>query len=202
MYSKERGVTRPPVGNALPSERRPAYRQPPRQRLQVPPNYSGHAIVDGEERPLGSPPEESVPARLTDPLGSSEPTPRFDGLPRVSELGGVGDSHRHQPRTLQASFESREADDRPLPSEGEDPSPADDSQERVTLPAAVPPRDAFDPPRGGSLFGGRFPFGHGLGLEELLLLGLILLLLHESDGEERGDLDETVLLLGLLLLLG
>ena len=49
----------------------------------------------------------------------------------------------------------------------------------------------------------RFPFGHGIGLEELLLLGLILFLLHEcGDGEERGDLDETVVLLGLLLLLG
>ena len=34
-------------------------------------------------------------------------------------------------------------------------------------------------------------------------LGLILFFLHEStDCEERGDLDETVILLGLLLLLG
>ena len=37
----------------------------------------------------------------------------------------------------------------------------------------------------------------------ILLLGLILLLLHESAGnEDRGDLDQTVLLLGLLLFLG
>jgi hypothetical protein len=39
-------------------------------------------------------------------------------------------------------------------------------------------------------------------LEELLLLGLILFLLMEnSDCPDRGDLDETVILLGLLLLL-
>ena len=33
-------------------------------------------------------------------------------------------------------------------------------------------------------------------------LGLILFLLREGEGEDRGDLDETVILLGLLLLLG
>jgi hypothetical protein len=42
-----------------------------------------------------------------------------------------------------------------------------------------------------------------VGLEELLLLGLILFLLRENgDSPDRGDLDETVILLGLLLLLG
>ena len=46
-----------------------------------------------------------------------------------------------------------------------------------------------------------FPFGHGLGTEEWLLIGLILLLLREA-GPDRGDLDETVILLGLLLLGG
>jgi hypothetical protein len=40
-------------------------------------------------------------------------------------------------------------------------------------------------------------------MEELLLLGLILFLLRESEAcPERGDLEETVILLGLLLLLG
>ena len=39
--------------------------------------------------------------------------------------------------------------------------------------------------------------------EELLLLGLILLLLREGgECAERGDLDETVILLGLILLFG
>jgi hypothetical protein len=45
--------------------------------------------------------------------------------------------------------------------------------------------------------------GQGIGLEELLLAGLILFLLRENETcAERGDLDETVILLGLLLLLG
>ena len=54
------------------------------------------------------------------------------------------------------------------------------------------------------LFSGKhFPFGHGLGTEELLLLGLILFLLHEDEGKENdSDLSMTVLLLGALLFLG
>ena len=48
-----------------------------------------------------------------------------------------------------------------------------------------------------------FPFGHGLGFEELLLLGLILMILNEDEGGGQGnDTMETVLLLGLLLLCG
>lgn len=48
-----------------------------------------------------------------------------------------------------------------------------------------------------------FPFGHGIGFEELLLLGLIFFLLQEGEGQEnRGDLDETVLLLAILLFCG
>lgn len=43
-----------------------------------------------------------------------------------------------------------------------------------------------------------FPFGHGIGVEELLLIGVMLLILH---GPDRGDHD-ILLLLGLLLFCG
>lgn len=43
-----------------------------------------------------------------------------------------------------------------------------------------------------------FPFGHGIGTEELLLIGVMLLILH---GPDRGDHD-VLLLLGLLLFCG
>ena len=46
MYSKDKGITYD-AGQPFP-RRQPAYRQPDRPRMQVPPNYSGHAIVDGE----------------------------------------------------------------------------------------------------------------------------------------------------------
>ncbi|MBE6585718.1 MAG: hypothetical protein E7645_04225 [Ruminococcaceae bacterium] len=59
---------------------------------------------------------------------------------------------------------------------------------------------------GGKGLWDRFPFGHGFGFEELLLLGLILFLLREGgeDGknQEENDLNMTIFLLGALLFLG
>ncbi len=213
MYSKDRGVTHD-TPQPLP-RRQPMYRQPERPRMQVPPNYSGHAIVDGEERPLGrmaEAPDEAPPRDL--------PTPHFDDLPRVSDLG---DNRRRPPvLTVPATFEEPDG-------EGEDPDGAveevsddmfdtfdtfDTSDTSKTLPvhpsapasASASASAAPAVPASGrwSLFDlSRFPFGHGIGMEELLIIGLILFLLHENAScEERGDIDETVILLGLLLILG
>ena len=177
MYSKNQGITygvRRPGG-----ERIPSYRQPDRPRMQVPPNYSGHAIVDGEERPLGSSEEIEADLPSVELPGGETPTPHFDGLPKVSELGGA--YRRPPPAAIPASFD--------------EPEPP---------PPAVVPAETPAPPRKSSLFDlSHFPFGHGIGFEELLILGLILFFLHENaDCTDRGDLDETVILLGLLLLLG
>ena len=47
----------------------------------------------------------------------------------------------------------------------------------------------------------RFPFGHGIGVEELLILGMMLLAF--SQGNENGEVDnELILLLALLLFSG
>ncbi len=193
MYSKDRGISFD--ADRLSPSRVPAYRQPNRPRMQVPPNYSGHAIVDGEERPLGAvddiePAEEAVVLLSPD----EPPSPHFDDLPRVSDLptGGARESRRSLPL--------------PAPVILEEPSGVESlSHERVweeKIPVLEPTEEP--PPARGGLFDlSRFPFGRGLGLEELLILGLILFLLHESTScEDRGDIDETVILLGLLLLLG
>lgn len=197
MYSKDRGITydsgpfppRRQPAYRQPTYRQPAYRQPDRPRMQVPPNYSGHAIVDGEERPLGQIGETDPPPEIPSP---EAPTPHFDDLPRVSELG---DSRRHPRRTVPASFEEAEET-------APDVRPADSPSEAVPSVRTPPPSPPA--PERPALFDlSRFPFGHGLGLEELLILGLILFLLHESgECSDRGDIDETVILLGLLLLLG
>lgn len=48
---------------------------------------------------------------------------------------------------------------------------------------------------------GNFPFGHGIGGEELLILGMMLLVY--LSGSERGEIDgEFIILLGLLLFAG
>ena len=184
MYSKTYGR------GYLPRAGEPAYRQPPRTPMQVPSNYSGHAIVDGEERPLGVMPsdgggEASLPVRDT-------PTPRFDGLPRVSDLSDASRRREHLSLPLPLPPMQEEPSEPDLDGEGSQDEP---SAEETVAAGSTPSRSLFD--------AGRFPFGRGIGSDELLILGLILLLLRESgDSEDRGDLDETVILLGLILLLG
>ena len=161
--------------------------------MQVPPNYSGHAIVDGEERPLGQLPEVDIPEESPN---HDLPTPHFDGLPRVSDLG---DNRRRPPvRTVSSTFEEPDT-------EGEDGVEESDMDTVPVSPSAPAQAQTSLPttPRGALFDLTRFPFGHGIGTDELLIIGLILFLLHENAScEERGDIDETVILLGLLLLLG
>ena len=220
MYSKSRGVTSPPDRNTVnrgrsprpltrpspgytPMDRTPPeYLRPDRPRVRVPLGYSGHAIVDGEERPLGVSPDairlppdrpsagegNELPPSVGLLPTTESPAPRFDDLPRVSELGARS-----------GGFEPSMTEEAPYASDSAAyaPTPPTDSNEgdTVSLPAPIPPA--------GGLFDARhFPFGHGFGFDEILLLGLILLLLHENQGEDRGDLDETVILLGILLLCG
>ncbi len=166
-----------PRGDHPPQEtvlRTPSYHRP----VRVPANYSGNAVVDGEARPLGEGnAEEFLYVADRRPGGVPDTTPHFDGLPQVRELIPSVE-HEQEPdkgTTIPMML------------------PASDSESTDTPTDSSPLRRLFD--------GSHFPFGHGMGSDEWLLLGLILFLLHESDGE-RGDLDETLLLLGLLLFCG
>ncbi|MBQ9760239.1 MAG: hypothetical protein IJW16_02695 [Clostridia bacterium] len=99
----------------------------------------------------------------------------------------------------------------PLPPPPPPPPPSPSHEEphiHREEPCKEPPREEKEPPPHkhmtpasplASWFGGigsSFPFGHGVGFEELLILGLILLLSQtESD-------SHLVLMLGLLLFCG
>ena len=216
MYSKDRGVT---YREVMPRGQGPAYRQPARPpartRMQVPANYRGNAIVDGEERPMGQAilpdvaPEIAVSGAEAEP-----PVPTFSHLPRVSELGG---SARPRSEAVGGStYGIGEAGESPYGGMGE---PSEETCMDVSSRGAVAagaealgqaasqagPKDllSVNTASVSCRAAERFPFGHGLGFEELLLVGLILFLLREGEGcPDRGDLDETVILLGLLLFLG
>ena len=101
------------------------------------------------------------------------PTPSFGDLPQVSNLPRPADD---PPSTPLSNEESTE--------------------ESPSLPAAVPQS-------ANHLWeGSHFPFGHGLGYEELFLLGLLLFLRKESETCEGDDLTLTLLLVGALLFCG
>ncbi len=194
MYSRN-GDTRPPTVRGLGTPRTPSYH---RRRVEVPPGYSGHAIIDGEEHPLGS---ERSPAEHTSDLPPSTdrqgprslprepiPEPYFNDLPRVSDAGMS--IHRTAPRP--------ESDAR-LSEVG---LPEAESFETIRITDGDTPSSSTRPGF-GLLDPSHFPVGHGLGFEELFLLGLMLFLLLEArENGEKGDLEETLILLGALLLAG
>ncbi len=200
MYSKERGFSRPaaqPIGG-----RGPAYRQPRREKMQGPLNYSGNAIVDGEERPLGQQVEEAGYSG-----GVEGPIPTFAHVPRVSELGASVRPWGDGGYGAEALFADAATD---AAAETGTETVLEGVAETVAETAAVAEVSSVSlrPQTAGRVHtplfdASRFPFGHGIGFEELLILGLILFFLREgSECADRGDLDETVILLGLLLLLG
>ncbi len=82
------------------------------------------------------------------------------------------------------------------------PPPSEEPREtprKESIPDEIPNKEKHSPAlpalRLGNL-GVSFPFSHGIGFEELLILGLILLL--SQNGEER----DVVLILALLLFCG
>lgn len=248
MYSKERGVTPPAVPRPHGT---PAYRQPPRERLRVPMNYSGHAIVDGEEQPLGMAISREIePSAVELPAPGDPPVPRFEGLPRVSELG---DGHRYRPPSyavdtlssgdpsaLLASEGTEGMEDDPLSSTNSHEIPRSPTKSHPTPstsanlheiplspinrhptpstsadlheiplsptnlhPAPLTSQNSPPAPPAATRFPPRLDSILPHGTEDLLIVGLILFLLRESEAcSDRGDLEETVILLGLLLLLG
>ena len=153
--------------------------------VQVPPNYSGSAFP--------FPPGNLPGSQPGDPPGGSPggdlpveqpPRPDFRGLPQIGTFSRGDD---------------RQTQDAPPPPAAP-PVSGDDAGCPPPVPAPAPaPR-----PSAPSLFdGSHFPLGHGLGQEEIVLIGLCLLLLHEgSESGGGGDLWETLLLLGALLLCG
>lgn len=119
----------------------------------------------------------------------SPPIPHFENLPQASQLPI-------------AYPEPPEPPERPIrlpPSEAE-PSPPSISDPESSLPSS-PTRSIR---LGDFLNSSHFPWGHGIGKEEIFLLGILWLLMMEEKegGEDMGDLPLTLFLLGALLFCG
>ena len=145
-----------------------------RRQVKIPENYSGHAFR--EPSPYADMPP---PTRLDTP-----PPERTEKSPEPLERS-PGDTNNAESEKLPP------IDSSPTPlqsgtSEGQDGA-------RSSLFSSLLP---------SSLLGGdHFPFGHGIGSEELLILAIMLLVY--LSGEENGKPDtEFLLMLGLLLFAG
>ena len=142
-----------------------------RQGIKIPDNYSGHAF---REPSIYS--DMPPPAKIDRP-----PTDRYETQPLS----------QNSPTEAEDTFDVAEESLNSLPSA----IPTEEKATRHTdsIFASLLPR--------GIASSDHFPFGHGLGSEELLILDMMLLVfLSEKEGEESDR--ELILLLGLLLFAG
>lgn len=147
---------------------------PNRQGVKIPENYGGHAFSrSGAYSDM--PPPARVEPYLTDDYQNTPPEP--------------------YPSPQDTRFE---------PEDTQQPQ----GSERLPLPTSVP-TDREQAATGRSIFSSlippsasasaHFPFGHGIGSEELLIIALMLTV-YLAEGESADS--ELLLLLGLLLFAG
>ena len=146
---------------------------PNRPRVKIPENYSGHAFR-GESSYSDMPP----PARidLPTPQRPLEPTEE-SGFPEKEPLDmSTGLSEDHEGHEIALSKpESKQQESKP-------------SLFSSLLPTNFASSD-------------HFPFGHGIGSEEILIIAMMLMVfLSERNGDEPDH--ELLILLGLLLFAG
>ena len=153
------------------------YVRPPsqtKQRVRVPENYSGHAFTGNGDYNDMPPPARQTP-------------PRSDIPPRElisNEDNSLDTRHEH---TLPATTEAPVALIHTSDEKQEDTDRKDNGNSSLL--------SHLLPPSGKS---SHFPFGHGIGSEELLIMGAMLLVyLH---GNECGEHDNDFLILLALLL--
>ena len=140
--------------------------------IKLPENYSGNAFSNHSPYSDMPPPTRTTQARETPAL---EPI-------------------RHRETTESAQSEDRVEDfttDKNIP----------EIKEEKNASPALPSSSIFSSLLPRSDLSRHFPFGHGIGSEELLILAVMLLVF--LSGNERGEIDsEFLLLLGLLLFAG
>jgi len=151
---------------------------PNKQSVKVPENYGGHAFTRS-----GAYSDMPPPARI-EPFQTEE-DPRGNTSYDADSYSNVSDA-AFEP---QFDRESRNFDGYSLPPE-KNPEPSPTSERPSIFSSLMPPNPSSS---------ARFPFGHGLGSEELLIIAMMLMV-YLADGESADN--ELLLLLGLLLFAG
>ena len=158
-----------------------------RQKIKIPENYSGHAFRDQS------------------PFGDMPPPTRVDAPPR-RDRADVQTSGENTASPMQQN-EREDVDSAKSKHEAVSP---DNNYEEVIQSAEADSFDKHNVPQKSSIFSSllpsmtsstkHFPFGHGIGSEEILILAIMLLVYLSSDGGECDN--ELILLLGFLLFAG
>lgn len=129
------------------------------------------------------------------------PAPPHESIRLPINYKGTAFNPDGSSRTYISQTAQEDDGDAPMPTESELQPPPPEAPKDTAAPS--PLADALS--RLGSMVSTKgFPFGHGIGFEELLLIGLLLFI---ADGDENcectgGERDITRLILTALLLCG
>lgn len=151
---------------------------PNKQSVKVPENYGGHAFSRS-----GAYSDMPPPARI-EPFQTEE-KPRDNTSYDADPYSNASDD-TFEP---QLDRESQNYNGYSLPPD-KNPEPPPPSERPSIFSSLMPPNPSSS---------ARFPFGHGLGSEELLIIAMMLMV-YLAEGESADN--ELLLLLGLLLFAG
>lgn len=196
---------------SLTRKRELMYARPPRtnsnDNIRIPENYGGSAFRGGSF----SEPRYDI-SQADRPRVSRADYPPSTDRPQRPELytEHSADSridHSSERETERIELNMGEQNDMPPGEDGRQNGIADGQNSALPVLVEVPNEQrehkssifsSLFPP---TMLQSHFPFGHGLGTEELLILGMMLMVY--MSGNERGETDnELILLLALLLFAG
>ena len=158
--------------------------------IKIPENYNGHAFSNSKSYSDMPPPIRQSPLSKQPPQGYDLPPEETDN----TQEGVQSQAAKHTNEEIPISYQNEVINDGPHVSQ---PIPTSATvQENNRSPSLF---SSLLPPLGKGE--SRFPFGHGIGSEELLILAMMLLVYLSDTDEGSGD-HELLLLLGLLLFAG
>ncbi len=165
-----------------------------RQRVKIPENYSGHAFRDSS--PFGDMPPpthiDTPPRRDKSERQTTTERMQYNELSTLPQDDSDDPNDILSPGLSSQSANLRENnDERSHASESEHSHKSVESQKSSIFSSLLP----------SATSGAKhFPFGHGIGSEEILILA-IMLLVYLSGNDDECD-NELLLLLGFLLFAG
>ena len=170
-------------------------------RVKIPDNYGGNAFSSSYFGDMPPPVRQVAPPKND---GINKTVPPLDATPKSSPLA----EKLRNPSNADVEDVSDRVFFDAYQKSGDGALHAQSDQQQSTGDQAAKPHDqsSHTPsllsaliPKGS--ISGNFPFGHGIGSEELLILGIMLLVY--LSGSDRGEIDgEFIVLLGLLLFAG
>ena len=172
-------------------------------RIKIPDNYGGNAFSSSYYADMPPPARQSVPNQTeqntkpsSSPISESPPksSPLVDRLRHSEPLDDdIASADDQVAPTPPESIVNNSSTPRAAYAESADKDTATQASSHTTsLLSSLIPKTSFL---------GNFPFGHGIGGEELLILGIMLLVY--LSGYEKGEIDgEFIILLALLLFAG